>query len=123
MMNPSPLVTCDQASKLMVSSVAAEPRDNRNFYRDFRQGTADFAKFCDIFVGWIPHLESGTRDRRDISSWSRMCGMFEEGEELERLGEENLVFERGCGCCWMREDVFEDAVKEYTFDEKDSDMV
>jgi hypothetical protein len=55
-------------SELLVSSVAAEPRDIGNFYGDFRQGTADFAKNCDTFVGWIRHLEGGMRDRRDISS-------------------------------------------------------
>jgi hypothetical protein len=61
-------VTCDQVSELLVSSVGAELRDIRNFYGDFRQGTADFAKICDTFVGWIHHLEGGTRDRCDISS-------------------------------------------------------
>jgi hypothetical protein len=65
--NPSPLVTCDQLSELLVWSVAAEPCDIGNLYGDFHQGTADFAKFCDTFAGWIRHLEGGTRDRRDIS--------------------------------------------------------
>jgi hypothetical protein len=66
--NTSPLVMCDHLSKLLVSSVAAESCDIGKFYGDFCQGTADFAKFCDTFVGWICHLEGGTRDRCDISS-------------------------------------------------------
>jgi hypothetical protein len=44
-------------SGLLVSSVVEEPRDTRNFCRDFRRGTADFSKNFDLFVGWVLHLE------------------------------------------------------------------
>jgi hypothetical protein len=46
----------------------AEPCDIGNFYGNFHQGTADLAKFCDTFIGWIRHLEGGTQDRHDILS-------------------------------------------------------
>jgi hypothetical protein len=60
----------------------------------------------------IEHLDDILRHLWDVldcastsDSQCGMCSVFEEGEELERLGEEDLVFEWLCGCGWTREDV------------------
>lgn len=85
-------------------------RRHYHFSRTISQRESDSVEHLDDILCYLWDVLD-----RASSSQCGMCNMFEKGEELERLGEEDFVFGWRCSCGWRREDVSytRNGVKEY----------